>query len=170
MPWRDVDLGTGVVLVEHGVAQLQGELAPIRHGIAGIDRQVQHHLFELVRVDHRRPQPARHHGFDFDALAQRLAQQLVEVAQKPAKVGRLRAQRLPTGEGQQLPRQLGTALDGGAGCIDPLRRATVGLHQRLQQLQIAGDHLQHVVEVMCHAAGELADGFELLRLIQRLAA
>ena len=37
-------------------------------------------------------------------------------------------------------------------------------------MQIAGDHLQHVVEVVCHAAGELADGLELLRLIQSLAA
>ena len=82
--------------------------------------------------------------------------------QQPTQVGRLRAQRLPTGERQQLPRQLGAALDGGTGGIDPLRRATVGLHQRLQQLQIAGDHLQHVVEVVRHAAGELADGLKLL--------
>ena len=44
------------------------------------------------------------------------------------------------------------------------------LHQRLQQLQIAGDHLQHVVEIMGHAARELADGLELLRLVQRLPA
>ena len=55
LPGRDVSLGAGVVLVEHGITQLQGQLAALGHGITGIDRQVQHHLFELIRVDHRRP-------------------------------------------------------------------------------------------------------------------
>ena len=37
---------------------------------------------------------------------------------------------------------------------------------RLQQLQVAGDHEQQVVEVVGDAAGELADGLHLLRLRQ----
>ena len=40
----------------------------------------------------------------------------------------------------------------------------------LQQLQVAADDLQHIVEVVGDAAGQLADRFELLRLVQgRLA-
>ncbi len=35
-----------------------------------------------------------------------------------------------------------------------------------QQVQVAGDHLQQVIEVMGHAASQAADGFELLRLAQ----
>lgn len=35
-------------------------------------------------------------------------------------------------------------------------------------MQVAGNHLQQVVEVMGHAAGEAADGFQLLRLAQLL--
>nr|GFD57923.1 hypothetical protein [Tanacetum cinerariifolium] len=31
---------------------------------------------------------------------------------------------------------------------------------------VAGDHLQHVVEVVGDAAGQAADGFQLLRLAQ----
>ncbi len=167
---RHVGLGARIEFVEHGVAQFQGQLAALGHGIAGIDRQVEHHLLELVRIDHGGPQAAGDHGFDLDVLADGLAQQLVEIAQQPAEVGRLRPQRLAAGKGQQLARQLGTAFDCRAGSIDALGRAAVLLHQRLQQLQIAGDHLQHVVEIMGHAARELADGLELLRLVQRLPA
>lgn len=35
-----------------------------------------------------------------------------------------------------------------------------------QQVQVAGDDLQQVIEVVGHAAGEAADGFEFLRLAQ----
>ena len=42
--------------------------------------------------------------------------------------------------------------------------------KQLDQLQIAADDLQHVVEIVGDAAGQLADRFHLLRLVQgRLA-
>ena len=47
-----------------------------------------------------------------------------------------------------------------------LGRVLVRVHQ--QQLGIAPDDRQHVVEVVRHAAGELADGLHLLRLAQLL--
>ena len=63
--------------------------------------------------------------------------------------------------------ELGATLDAAHRGIDPALRPGV-LERRLpQQLQVAGDHLQHVVEVVRHAAGELADRLHLLRLVQR---
>ena len=46
------------------------------------------------------------------------------------------------------------------------RRVLVGVHQ--QQFGIAADDGEHVVEVVRHPAGELADGLHLLRLAQLL--
>ena len=49
---------------------------------------------------------------------------------------------------------------------DPPLRTHVAGHVAAQQLQVAAHHLQQVVEVVRHAAGELADRLHLLRLAQ----
>ena len=41
----------GGLLVDPHVAGLEAEPAAERHGVAGIDRQVHHHLFQLPAID-----------------------------------------------------------------------------------------------------------------------
>ena len=53
--------------------------------------------------------------------------------------------------------------------VDELVRVRVGLQVNAQQLEVAEDDGQDVVEVVRDAAGELADGFHLLRPEQRFA-
>ena len=68
--------------------------------------------------------------------------------------------------GEQMLDQLGAAL---GGIVDQARGALqlrLLLQARHQRLGIAGDHRQHVVEVVRDAAGQLADRVELLRLVQ----
>ncbi|MCY1448977.1 hypothetical protein D9M71_656920 [compost metagenome] len=69
---------------------------------------------------------------------------------------------MAAGECQQLRRQLGTALDSGNRRRDPALHIGVTRLMAREQVQVAGDHLQQVVEVMGHTTGETADGFELL--------
>ena len=69
-------------------------------------------------------------------------------------------------EGQEATRQLGAGERGGQRGLDQvkLRRACRG--RILQQIEIANDDQEQVVEVMSNAAGELADRIQLLGLHQ----
>ena len=81
----------------------------------------------------------------------------------------LRLQRLAAGEGEQLAGQLGGALGAVkmAFFSRGSARASLG-HRRAEQLEVAADHLQQVVEVVGDAAGELADRLHPLGFAQPL--
>ena len=53
--------GRDVGVVELRVAGLDGELAAVRHGVAGVDREVEQRVLKLVGVAQRRPQAAGQH-------------------------------------------------------------------------------------------------------------
>src|SRR4051794_6076286 len=74
-------------------------------------------------------------------------------------------ERLATSEGEQPARQVGTAPSRLLDAMDK-PGAPRGILGSLQELCAAGDHSQQVVEIVCDAAGELADRLELLDLEQ----
>ena len=107
-------------------------------------------------------------GADLDVVAQQSPQHRPQVLDHAADVERPWLQHLAAAEGQQLLRQRGGALAGleDVAGVDAQR---VGLVQpRDDQLRVAVDHRQQVVEVVRDATGELADGLHLLRLDQLL--
>ena len=78
----------------------------------------------------------------------------------------LRPERLPAGEGEQLPGQ--AAPRSAAWRMPSMKRlARVGIRLAVEHVEPAGDDHQQIVEVVRHAAGQLADGLDLLRLAQR---
>ncbi len=48
--WLGVHVKRGVCLVEYNIGRLDDEFAAVRHGVAGVDRQVDHHLVHLRGV------------------------------------------------------------------------------------------------------------------------
>ena len=141
------------------------EPAAIGHGVAGVDGEIDDHLLELRDVDLDRPQIAAVHQIELDLLADQPAQQHGEIAERVAEMQHLRAQRLPARERQQLPHQR-----RGAGGVlldlhDVLERRIGRLVRVQQEIVRHHDGGQHVVEVVRDAAGELADGVHLLRLV-----
>ena len=102
-----------------------------------------------------------------DRHRQGCGQQLGHAGDDPVAVDRLRDQRLLTREGEQAVRQPRRALrpvERAVGEFQKIRLAT--LNPTLQEVQVADHDRQHVVEVMCDPAGELADRLQLLRLPQ----
>jgi hypothetical protein len=99
-------------------------------------------------------------------LAERAAQQLEHARDQPVEHQRFRLQRLQPGEGQETPRQVGAAHDRGQRFAHQLLHLRHSLRQQPHQLEIAEDDAEQVVEIMRHAAGEVADGLHLLRLHQ----
>ena len=155
-----------VVVVEHGVAYLDGELAHAVHGVARVDAQVEHRVFHLGGIDQRVPQAARDHGFHLDLLAQATPQHVFHAGDEAADAHHARIERLAPAERQQVAGQLGATGDAGQRLFHAALGARHVGHVGGQQLQVAGDDLQQVVEVVRHAAGEFADRFHLLRLLQ----
>src|SRR5690606_12701588 len=72
-----------------------------------------------------------------------------------------------TSEREQITGERGAAFDAVEGCIDASLCAAVAGKLEREQLQIARDDLQQVVEVVRYAAGQIADAFHFLRLLQR---
>src|SRR4249920_2946029 len=74
---------------------------------------------------------------------------------------------LPPRKRQQLPGELLTTAGGGPDCLNGLN--VLWLAQlALQDLRIAGDDHEQIVEIMRDASRELTQGFHLLRLSQLL--
>ena len=69
------------------------ELAAVRHGVAGIDREVHHHLLELVHVGLDGPQVAAVAEVELDPLAEQALQQHRQVGEPVVEV------RAPPGAG-----------------------------------------------------------------------
>ena len=105
---------------------------------------------------------------DLDALAEGWTKQLGGIEDQPVHVGRLRLQRLLTGEGKQLPNEVGAT---PCGFVDhPRNRCKLRrMSDRVgEDLDGPGDDGKDVVEVVSDAAGEVTDRVELLGLAQLL--
>ena len=93
-------------------------------------------------------------------------QQIGHAAHQLGEIGRPRLQRLAPGKRQQPLRQGGAALSALGGAVDQAFGRGIVRQALAQQLEIAEHRGQQVVEVVRHAAGELADRFQLLQLAQ----
>ena len=83
-----------------------------------------------------------------------------------AEFNRVRLEPLTAGEGEQLPDQLAALLGGALGHRQHLKVVLGKRCAPLYQAQTANDRREKVVEVVRHAASQLADGIHLLGLNQ----
>ena len=82
-----------------------------------------------------------------------------------AEIERLRVQRLPPAEGEEPLRQVGALLRRRHDQLgDLLHRRVVDLVA--EDLRVPQDHGEQVVEIVRDAAGQMAERFHLLRLLQ----
>ena len=139
-------------------------MAAIGHGVARIDREVHDDLLELQLIDLDRPQVAAVHNLEIDLLADQPAQHDGEVAEHFAKIENLRAQRLLARKRHKMPHQAGGAIGALPDLHDVLERRIGRLVRVEQKIGRQQDQIEHVVEVVRHAAGELADRVHLLLL------
>ncbi|KAF1853937.1 hypothetical protein Lal_00005148 [Lupinus albus] len=157
-------------MVDPAVAGLDGDPAAARHGVAGVDAEVQQRVFQLRWVDHRRPQPGHADHLHLDARSHGALDQLQHAADQPVGVDRLRRQRLLAGEGEQpvgqRRRPPHRPLRGDDELVQLVDAALVDAGG--DAFQRARDAGQQVVEVVRQPAGQLSDRFHLLRLAQLL--
>ena len=161
-------------LVEMTVGGLDRHLAAARHGVAGVDRQIDQRIFQLVGVHMGAPQAARQHGFQRYGFTERPAQQLAGCGNQLVGVDGFRVERLLPCEGEQPAGELGGAPHAfdakvlAAGDARHRRRAVQGGELAPDHVEPALHDGEQIVEIVGDAAGELADRLHLLRLAQRL--
>ena len=165
---RDVSGVACIGLVEHGVGDLHRQPPAAGHGVPGVEGQVQERALHLRRIGDGVPQAAGHHRLHLDRLAQGPAQQVGHVADQPREVDHLRGQGLAPGERQQLAGQLRRPLGAVDGVLQPLAGPLVVGDRALQQVEVAADHLQQVIEVVGDPAGQLAHRLQPLGVAQPL--
>src|SRR5579872_6829148 len=94
--------------------------------------------------------------------------EIVHAENDLVEIDGLRAQLLAARESEKLLRQFLGPARGQGGGVDEAQQAGLLLKPPLEEFEIAGDHGQHIVEIMRDAAGELAHRFHLLRLAKRI--
>jgi hypothetical protein len=153
------------VLVQHDVPGLDRQHASTRHRIAAVDGEVDDHLLDLAAVGQHRRRLATAQHADLDVLADQALQHRHDRGDHLVQVEHGWLEHLLPREREQLPRELRGALDGALDLVE-LLGAGARADARTGHLAVPGHHRQQVVEVVRHAAGELAHRLHLLRLTE----
>ena len=126
--------------------------------------------FDLVRVRAHASARSVGAGLQLDVLADHPAQDALEVAHERVEIDHPRLEHLFAAEGQELVghgRRLPTRL------LDHLDVAAASIVEILaahEQLRVAEDRREQVVEIVRHAPGQPPDGFHLLGLPELFSA
>ena len=151
---------------EGRIARDDRDRSPVRHCIACIDDEVEHAVLELPRIRTRRPEVGLELSLDFDVARERAPQQLVHAVDHPVQVDDLGLEHLLTCEPEQAPRQRRTAHCRAQGRLGLAQKARAFAQRAREQLHVADDDGQQIVEIVRDAAREAADRFHLLALPQ----
>jgi hypothetical protein len=138
------------------------------HRIARVHGHVDERRLELDKVC---PHPAAlvgELGQDLNPRSHDGAQHLGDRADALARVKHLGFERLPPGEGEQLPREPGRAVNRVGDRIDVAAAALLGEIRPTQEIGRGLDDREQVVEVVRDTARQLAHGLHLLGLTQGL--
>ncbi len=112
-------------------ARADGDVAPVGHGVAGVDREVEEHLLELARVDEDDRRGRFEARAQLDVLADQAAQHLLEARHDLVQVDDAGLQHLAAAEGEELARERLGAVAGGDHLLDLARLRMAGGRARV---------------------------------------
>ena len=150
-----------------GLLDPDGNQTLILHRIPAVDGEIDQGCLELRDVRHRETFRVANFKSDLNSSADQRADQLRDSFDLQADIEHLRSQRLPPRERQQLSGQFGCAINGVGNRIDVAAAAILGQFAAAKEIGGRADDRQQVVEIVRHAAGELADRFHFLGLTKR---
>ena len=153
-----------VVAVEFGVGSLDEEAAAVRHGIAGVHGQIHDDLFHLAGVGANGAEVGEVRMTSSMSSPIRRGMSLPMSSTTVLRLSDARLQNLHAAESEELARQRGRAIGGAVDLFDFAGDGIAGRQNVQQQLGVALDDHQEIVEVVRDAAGEATDGFHFLRL------
>ena len=144
-----------------------GHAAAARHRVAGVEHEVHQHLLELAAVGEHVDGLGGRDDRERDVLAERAVEQPLRLERDAVDVDGLEPEVVVAAEDQQLPREVRRALGGAHDLADVGRGRVLGADLLADELGVVEDHGQQVVEVVRHAACELAERLHALRALER---
>src|SRR5215510_4515595 len=156
------DIHSRVMLVDLDVLRLDAELPAVRHRVARVDAEVHQHLVKLRRVARYAIQIRVDREGNLDVFRHRIGQDLDDLLYKAPGLQRDVFTLDPAGEREHLFDHLASA---HGVCMKDVEQALAAfvIETHLQQLHRGEDRREHVVQVVCDAAGERADALHTLR-------
>ena len=157
---------TGCSLSNGNVATMDLECAAVGHGVAGVEREVEEGVLQLIRIDLGLPQAGFRDDRKRHGGPKSSPQKVGRIVDEPADGHDLRLERLLTGVGQEAFGEVGTPLHRDDGLFDHLAGTGIAACAVFHHLQTAHDDGKQIVEVVCDAAGQLPQRLELVCLAQ----
>ena len=142
------------------------KLAAPGHGIARIDGQIQDHLLDLSGIGFHRSELRIGRERILDVLADQAREHLAHFGDDGVQVDHARLQHLHAAEGQQLARHGNGAAGGFLNLLHAFLVESVRAFAVLEQIAIAADDGQQIIEVVRDAARQPAHGFHFVGLAQ----
>jgi hypothetical protein len=163
-PARRYHQGVSRRRIEVDRARFEGDRPAARHGVAGVQHEIEDHLIELaaIRLDPAGVLAELQHQLQVGA--QHVLEQRMRLTKGVVHVEHDRLHELAPAECEQLCGQRRRSVGGGGDHLDARSQLLVLEHQSAE----LDDRRQEVVEVMRAPAGELADRLRLLRLAKPL--
>ena len=156
------------LLVELHVGRLDRETSAPRHRIASVHDEVQDCLLDLPGVRLGPPELALERGGQLHVLADHTPEHPLHAGDDRVQVEDTRLEDLPAAECEQLLRQRRSAAAGLPDLLGAFAPRVAFGQLGEQQLAVARDGRQQVVEIVRDAAGQPAHGLHLLRLQELL--
>ena len=142
----------------------QHDLSAVRHGIAGVDAEIEDDLVDHSRIGLDRGQVGGRPELDGHRFPEQSPDHRQESGDVRLQVHRVQIGHLPPAEGQQLPRNRCRP----TGFLLQLEQIRLHLRREpgllAQEAQMHHESRQHVVEIVGHAAGQSPHGLDLLEL------
>ena len=152
----------------NGRAGADDDAAAARHGITRVDAQVQQDLRNLVGIGAQEGERPVQGQRQLNVLADEPLHHLGRLLHHRVQVQDAGRENLFAAEGQQLLDERRRALRCAEHLLRVLPHRVAGWQVLFHHLGVAADDHQKVVEVVCDAAGQVADGLHLLRLAELL--
>ena len=145
------------------------QAAALGHGIARIHCEIEQCHLELMGIEPHAIQRKGKLGLDRNRGAEGMPEEFHHAADQGRYIDILGLQLLAAGEGQHALRQGDAALGCLGRVVEKQQQSWILAEAFTHEPVTAQDRHQQIVEVMGDTAGQLPDGFHLLRVQQCLA-
>ena len=155
-----------VVAIELGVRSLDQQAAAVGHGVARVDREIHDDLFDLAGIGANGAKIWREAEDELDIFANEAGNELDDILDDGVEIEDARLEDLHAAESEKLASQGGGAVGGAVDLFDFARGGVRRRQDIHQQLGVALDDHEEIVEVVGDAAREAAHGLHFLGLAE----
>jgi len=154
----------GVGVVDEEVLGFDGEPAAQRHGVTGVDGEIEENLLKLARVGFDAAERIAETQAEFDVFANQAAKEFAHVGDEFVEVEDFGLENLHAAEGEHLAGEGSGAVGSLANLLGTAIEGIFGLQAVEKQVAVAADDGEEIVKVVRDAASHAAESFHFLGL------